>query len=186
MTPNLPKPPPKLPPKAPPKALFNAVAVTAPAPVAQAAAPAAPQPGRPPQMAALTEAMQIFDAIIVEENALLRRQDVQAVKAMAERKEKASVLYLERLRGAFSDAEALGQLPPDERARMAALAQQMKGHVDENAALLRASMQAVERMFGAINDQVRQERTTQVTYSAEGQMDGPAARHSAVAYNASA
>ncbi|HIJ62945.1 MAG TPA: hypothetical protein HPQ04_09670 [Rhodospirillaceae bacterium] len=195
MTPNLPKPPPKLPPKAPPKALVSAVTLataqvaptkTQPLVQAAAAAPASPIPGLPPLLAAMAEAIRIYDAILVEENTLLRRQNVKGVAALLDKKQKATVLYQERLRGTLTEAENLTKLPPEQSVALAKLANDLRSHIEENAALLKGSMHALERMFGVVNEAVRKDRERQVTYSANGRVDGPPVTNSAIAFNSNA
>lgn len=212
--PNLPKPPPKLPPKAPPGVAPKAPPPMAPKALPQLAPKApvagsitvtpgspAPQPatirantgpavtpiaGLAPQIAAMTEALQIYDAILIEENALLTRQDVRGVAALLDRKQKATTLYQERLRGTLANAATLEKLTPEQSGKVSRLAQTLQSHLVENAALLKGSMHALDRVFGVINEAVRKSRDQQVTYSAAGRVDGPGVTSSAIAFNANA
>ena len=202
---NLPKPlpkmPAKLPPRMPPAALpANPVAapsgnppkLTAPPAIMAKPAPGAAKPANPQALdlpagpAAMAEALHIYESILIEENALLRRQNVQGVTALLDRKQKATVLYQERLRGLVANDGTMKSLSPEQKAGLATLANRLQTHLVENAALLKASMNAVERMFGAINDAVRKDREKQLIYSQGGLIAGQPASNSAVAFNGNA
>ncbi|HIJ38539.1 MAG TPA: hypothetical protein HPP80_06535 [Rhodospirillaceae bacterium] len=184
MTPShLPKPPPKAAPKPAMPAGAPPVSAPSPAKPASGAAPVSNPLGLPQTLAAMAEALQIYDSIVVEENRLLHAQDIQAVAALLERKQKATTLYQERLRITLSEKDAVQTLSPEQRQWLVDQAQLLQTHVEENAGLLRANMHAIERLFGAVNEAFRKERDQQVTYSAKGKIDGPPVSNSAIAFN---
>lgn len=182
MTPShLPKPPPKAAPK--PAMPAGAPPVSAPSPTKPSAPPVSNPLGLPQTLAAMAEALQIYDSIVVEENRLLHAQDIPAVAALLERKQKATILYQERLRTTLNEKDSVQTLSPEQRQWLVDQAQLLQTHVEENAGLLRANMHAIERLFGAVNEAFRKERDQQVTYSAKGKIDGPPVSNSAIAFN---
>jgi hypothetical protein len=150
------------------------VAPAATTPVAQAAAPRAPFkprldiPGLTPSMTAMMEAVQIYDALLVEENALLRTGDSAGVAALLDRKMNATRLYQERQRAVLGDQEATRSLTAEQRAEVVTMVRSLEELARENTILLKANMSAIEQLFEVINTAARKMRKREVSYSQAG------------------
>lgn len=158
-------------------------AVQAPRPGAPIQGAAPPRPGSPQgiartaQVAAagatgtvggVIEAVRLMDGVLVEENQVLRRHDARAAAALQERKLAATRLYHERMRALAKDAEAARTMPDEQRAQLAAMARSLDEHVRENAILLKATMDSIDRLFAAINTAAQQKAKREVSYSRKG------------------
>lgn len=156
-----------------------------PAPPAKAAAPApsappvkaAPPPshrpaaslaGLPPSLAAMVEAIDLYDAILAEENTLLRTGDAKGVTALLDRKVAATQLYQERLRVLLADEAGRKTLSAEQRAKTTALAHGLEERAKENALLLKANMTAIEHVIEAVNGAARRSLRKEVGYSGKG------------------
>jgi hypothetical protein len=169
-------------------------ALTAPMPVNAYQAP--PPPMHPvlavsaslsnlhPVMVAMIEAIQIYEAILVEENAYLRTNDANGVTALLDRKMSATRLYQERQRAVLSDPEAPRMMTPEQRAEVVALVRALEELAKENTLLLKANMSAIEQMFEVINNAARKMRKREVAYSDGGVIrDYHNAPSTSLAYN---
>lgn len=159
-------------------------------PVAQAAAPRAPLkprldiPGLTPSMTAMMEAVQIYDALLVEENALLRTGDSAGVAALLDRKMNATRLYQERQRAVLGDQEATRSLTAEQRAEVVTMVRSLEELARENTILLKANMSAIEQLFEVINTAARKMRKREVSYSQAGVIrDYHNAHNVSLAYN---
>ena len=156
-----------------------------PAPPAKAAAPASPAPsvkaapspshrptvslaGLPPSLAAMIEAIDLYDAILTEENTLLRTGDAKGVAALLDRKVAATQLYQERLRALLADEAGRKTLSAEQRAKTTALAHGLEERAKENALLLKANMTAIEHVIEAVNGAARRSLRKEVGYSGKG------------------
>jgi len=212
--PPLPKPPPKalptgLPPKhhAPHHAPAHPVAAAPAAPAAAAmpqrpampvmpAAPApmaAPRPlstpsidmnGLSPNLQAMMEAVEIYEALLEEENEMLRTGNSDGVAAILDRKMSATRLYQERQRTVLGDPEATRSLTPEKRTQVVAKVRALEDLARENTILLKANMSAIEQLFEVINTAARKMRKREVSYSEAGVIrDYNIAHHTSLAYN---
>ena len=130
------------------------------------------------------EAVKLVDDVLVEENQVLRRHDAKAAAALQERKLAATRLYHERMRALLKDAEAVRAMPPEQRMALTALAHGLDERVRENAILLKATMDSIDRLFAAINTAAQQKNHREVAYSRAGVVAGPASPVAAsIAFN---
>jgi hypothetical protein len=135
-------------------------------------------------VSAVIEAVRLVDDVLAEENLVLRRHDARAAAALQERKQAATRLYHERMRIFARDAEAARAMRPEEKAELVALAQGLDQRVRENAILLKATMDSIDRLFAAINHAAQQKVQREVSYSRAG-MVAPSSQPGAasVAFN---
>jgi hypothetical protein len=210
--PPLPKPPPKAPPpglphKAHAPQHHAPVAATPVAPAAQprpttpapapaaAAAPVLPPPrpmstpmvelhGLSPNLQAMMEAVAIYEALLEEENDMLRTGNADGVAALLDRKMAATRLYQERQRTVLGDPEATRSLTPERRTQVVAKIRGLEDLARENTILLKANMGAIEQLFEVINTAARKMRKREVSYGESGTMrDYHIAHHTSLAYN---
>jgi hypothetical protein len=111
------------------------------------------------------EAVRLVDEVLAEENLVLRRHDARGAAALQERKLAATRLYHERMRVFARDADAARAMRPEEKAELVALAQGLDQRVRENAILLKATMDSIDRLFAAINHAAQQKVQKEVSYS---------------------
>jgi hypothetical protein len=168
-------------------------------PRAQGGAKLPPQPGSPQGIArtarvaaagaqgtvsAVIEAVKLVDTVLSEENLVLRRHDAKAAAALQERKQAATRLYHERMRILFRDTEAARTMTLEQRAELVGLARGLDDRVKENAILLKATMDAIDRLFGCINQAAQQRANREVNYSRAGMVAANASPAAAsIAFN---
>ena len=119
-------------------------------------------------VSAVIEAVKLVDTVLMEENKVLRRHDAQAAAALQERKIAATRLYHERMRALTRDVEAARAMSLEERHELVELARGLDDRVKENAILLKATMDAIDRLFGYINQAAQQKAAREVAYSRAG------------------
>ncbi|HLN25665.1 MAG TPA: hypothetical protein VK558_16950 [Patescibacteria group bacterium] len=172
-----------LPGKAAPAANAAAKTATAPTPIRPQAQPqAAAQPqiatptidlrGLPASLAQMAEAVSLLDAVLSAENLLLRGHDAHGVAAMQDRKLAVTRLYQERLRAFLKDEGRARDLTAEQRDKVVALVRAMEARAEENANLLKANMNAIERLFETINSSMLKKKNPDVLYSRKGVMTG--------------
>ena len=96
---------------------------------------------------------------------MLRRHDTKAAAALQDRKLAATRLYQERMRALVRDTEAARAMTQDQRLQLSQMAHGLDERVRENAILLKAAMDAMERLFGAINQAAQKKVQKEVAYS---------------------
>lgn len=114
------------------------------------------------------EAVRLMDSVLDEENQVLRRHDAKGAAALQERKLAATRLYHERMRALTRDPGAARAMSPEERTELSSLAHGLDARVRENAILLKATMDAIDRLFGCINQAAQQKAKREVSYSRAG------------------
>jgi hypothetical protein len=114
------------------------------------------------------EAVRLMDSVLDEENQVLRRHDAKGAAALQERKLAATRLYHERMRALTRDPDAARTMSPEERTELSSLAHGLDERVRENAILLKATMDAIDRLFGCINQAAQQKAKREVSYSRAG------------------
>ena len=133
---------------------------------------------------AVIEAVRLVDNVLSEENLVLRRHDAVGVAALQERKLAATRLYNERMRLLSRDAEATRGMTLEQRSELVTLARGLDDRVRENAILLKASMDAIDRLFGCINQAAQQNANKEVNYSRAGMVAANASPSAAsIAFN---
>ncbi|OIQ85833.1 hypothetical protein GALL_323290 [mine drainage metagenome] len=146
--------------------------------------PAVDMAALPPHMLPMVEAIILYDELLVEENGYLRACDSKSVEALQPRKQSATKLYNDRLRTLLSDPAGMRSAPPAVRDQVMALIKCLEARCNENATLLKASMEATEKVFGVINSAVMEARRREALYTRSGAVHwGP---NNAVAFNATA
>lgn len=116
----------------------------------------------------MVEAIDLYDAILTEENTLLRGGDAKGIAALLDRKIAATQLYQERLRALLADEAGRKTLSPEQRAKTTALAHGLEERAKENALLLKANMTAIEHVIEAVNGAARRSLRKEVGYSGKG------------------
>ncbi|MBB4286370.1 hypothetical protein [Roseospira goensis] len=139
-----------------------------------------------PAAAEVVRAARALADLLVEENAALRRHDVDAVRALADRKEATTRLYRERMLAVHKDPGHLTGLPEGERAVVRQTGVYLDAHLAENARLLKATMEGTNRLMSLIVDAVKHVNAERAPgYAADGRMSDPTHNPSRVtmAYN---
>jgi len=191
------KAPPPAPGRAPAKPGAPAMRQATQPPARPAAVP--PRPGTPAGIARtarvaaagatgtvgqVVEAVRLMDSVLTEENQVLRRHDAAAAAALQDRKLAATRLYHERMRALVRDTEAAKAMSADQRTELRLLAQGLDQRVRENAILLKATMVAIDRLFGCINQAAQQKVKREVAYSRDGVVaSGGAPTATSIAFN---
>jgi hypothetical protein len=140
----------------------------------------------PEHMGPMVEAIQLYDALLCEENAMLKASDAKGVSALLERKMSATRLYQERLRAVLGDGESTRSLATDQRATIVAMVKCLEARARENTILLKANMGAIEQVFEVINTAARKMRRREVAYSKAGTICDSYSPHSvSLAFNQS-
>ena len=176
-------------PAAPAPQMAAAAAAPAMLPAPVQAAPRAPLPlidlrGLPPAMAGMMEAIQIYEELLVEENAALRSGDSKTVAALLDRKMGATRLYQDRLRTVLGDSEIIRSLSTEHRSQVVSMVRSLEELARENTVLLKANMGAIEQLFEVINTAARKMRKREVAYSQAGVIrDYQTAATTSLAYN---
>ena len=130
------------------------------------------------------EAVKLVDEVLAEENQVLRRHDAAGARALQERKLAATRLYHERMRALGRDPAAMKALSREERAELVGIAKALDERVRENAILLKATMDSIDRLFSCINQAAQQKAKREVSYSRAGMVAPSAAPAAAsIAFN---
>ncbi|MTJ81976.1 MAG: flagellar protein FlgN [Telmatospirillum sp.] len=138
----------------------------------------------PQPMVEMLEAIEIYDELLIEENAALKASDSDGVEALLERKTAATRLYQERLRVLLSDPQNTRGLPPDQRNAVIARIRDLEERTRENTILLKANMGAIEQLFQVINEAARKARRQELGYSKAGTIQDVYSRNGvSLAYN---
>jgi hypothetical protein len=124
------------------------------------------------EISGMIEAVRMFDEVISAENHLLRAHNPKGVGALQDRKMAALRLYQERLRTLLKDAETIKGMTSEQRGKVKQLVAAMENRAEENALLLRANMDAINRLFEAINTAVHDKLNRDITYSRAGVVNG--------------
>ena len=151
------------------------------APRAMGAAGARPQPKTEELMAVIRQLTEL----LTKENAALKRHRTDEVKAFTERKEQLARLYQGHMNAVHRDPGMLKALDPAKRAALTRDAMRLGELMQENAALLKGSIQSINMFFKAVTDAVkeRQEKMS-AAYSRSGVMGNYIAKRSlAVSFN---
>lgn len=130
--------------------------------------------------------MQELTELLTWENGELKAHRVDSIRETVERKEALSRAYLEKMIAIKRKPEHLKELPDARRAALAEAGHRLDAAMERNGALLKAKIDTVNRLMGAVVDAVREYKADQAAaYAGNGRMDdrhtGP--RGSAVALN---
>ncbi|WP_299441430.1 hypothetical protein [uncultured Rhodospira sp.] len=122
-------------------------------------------------VAEVLRAAQALTEVLVEENTALRSHNVEAVKALADRKNACTQLYRKRMLAIHRDPGHMTNLPEDEREIVRAMGVWMDAHLSENVRLLKSTMEATNRLMTVIVDAMRDVNgEAAAAYNAGGRM----------------
>lgn len=138
----------------------------------------------PPHMVPMVDAIIMYDELLVEENEALRACNSKAVEALQPRKQEATKIYNDRLRTLLADPAGMRGQPPEIRDKVMALIRSLEERCNENAVLLKANMEATEKVFGVINNAVIEARRREAMYTSKGAVNW--GHNTSVAFNATA
>jgi len=138
----------------------------------------------PPNMVPMVEAIIMYDDLLLEENEHLRACNPKGVEALQPRKQEATKVYNDRLRTLLSDPAGMRGQPPEIRDKVMALIRGLEERCAENAMLLKANMEATEKVFGVINNAVIEARRREAMYTRSGGVNW--GNNTSVAFNATA
>ena len=147
----------------------------------RAMGPARPQPKTDELMAVIRQLTEL----LTKENAALKRHRTDEVKALTERKEQLARLYQGHMNAVHRDPGMLRALDSAKRAGLTREAMRLGELMQENAALLKGSIQSINMFFKAVTEAVkdRQEKMS-AAYSRSGVMGNYIAKRSlAVSFN---
>jgi len=174
-------------PSMPAGASAGPISASRPGPSAQAAATTSARIDLrilPAHMVPMVEAIIMYDELLVEENDALAACNPKAVEALQTRKQEATKIYNDRLRTLLSDPNGMRGQPPEIRDQVMALIRQLEQRCAENAMLLKANMEATEKVFGVINSAVIEARRREAMYTNKGGVNW--GNNTSVAFNATA
>ncbi|WP_218128435.1 hypothetical protein [Rhodospira trueperi] len=125
-----------------------------------------------PEAAEVVRAARTLADLLIEENKALRVHDVEAVKALTERKNTCTHVYRQRMLAIHRDPGHLTGLPEDEREIVRATGVWLEAHLSENARLLKSTMEGTNRLMGLVVKAVREVNEEQAAgYAADGRLD---------------
>jgi hypothetical protein len=124
------------------------------------------------EAAEVVRAARTLADLLIEENKALRVHDVEAVKALAERKNTCTQVYRQRMLAIHRDPGHLTGLPEDEREVVRATGVWLDAHLSENARLLKSTMEGTNRLMGVVVKAVREVNGDRAAgYDAGGRLD---------------
>jgi hypothetical protein len=130
------------------------------------------------------EAVKLVDEVLIEENDVLRRHDARGAALLQDRKQAATRLYMERMRVLIKDVNSAKKISPEQRLQLGQMARGLDQHVRDNAILLKATMDSIDRLFGAINVAAQKKSKRDLSYSRRGLVADAASAHAAsIAFN---
>ena len=123
--------------------------------------------------------------LLTKENAALKRHRTDEVKGFTERKEHLARVYQGHMTAIHRDPTPLQALDSGKRTQLTSYAMRLGELMQENAALLKGSIQSINMYFKAVTDAVRErQEKLAAAYSRRGAMTGYIARRSlAVSFN---
>lgn len=129
---------------------------------------------------ALRGVLRDLTDLLLEENGALERHDLDRVRGLATRKEHLARLYREQMDAISSNPVLIDRLPDAERDGLAADAGRLNEAMAQNGILLRARMDASNRVVQFVVEAVKRHRSGNATYSAKGRLDGVGAPRGAM------
>lgn len=110
-----------------------------------------------------------FSDVVEMENKALKEYDTKAVEALLERKKSLSTAYETRMKG-FDQLtpDVLKAADPELRDHLVAAGKKLEKAIDENARLLKVSMDVQQNVVDAIAEAVREATPNAGTYGANG------------------
>lgn len=135
----------------------------------------------------LVEVVELLGELLDVENAALTVHNFEKVRELAMRKEGLARLYAELMQGVAANPVCLtAGLDEERQAHLRTMAANLQSRVDTNRRLLQANVDACNRMLRAVVTAVKDKRTTNAVYGAQGHLDeGPGVGEGmAIAYNA--
>lgn len=142
-------------------------------PVATAAHPAAPAAVPTPdpameaaraRLGAVIETMDLLTGLFAEEEAAIAARDVDALKALADRKQALGRAYDEALRALRLDTEAQAALDEGSKAAFRERAAAFQAAVEANAGLLKVQSEVSQKVVDAIVTAINHQRLQETGY----------------------
>ncbi|MEO5373822.1 MAG: hypothetical protein H7840_06020 [Alphaproteobacteria bacterium] len=137
----------------------------------------AAQPG-PGKIDQLFDAVNLLDEVLDQENAALKVHNIAKVRELAERKERLTRLYTDNVKAVTGAPDLLKAMEPERRERLKAFAVKLETNAAVNSRLLKANVDAANRLMKIVVEAVRERRSSNAGYSAVGalaadEMKGP-------------
>lgn len=117
----------------------------------------------------------LCELLEIENDALLRH-DADTVRELSANKSALARLYEQSVLPMADDPSLVDALEPDEREILIEMGTRLKGLVEENALLLKAEMEARQKVMDAMVNAVRVISANTVTYGATGSFEGTAGK----------
>jgi len=122
----------------------------------------------------LIQAMEQLAALFREETLLARKRDATALRRLSESKHILVRAYDEAARTLRLDIEGFTAIDTDIKDRLRHIASDFRQAVEENAATLRANMQATQSIVNTMVSTINKERAGEAGYVSRGGMALPA------------
>jgi len=122
----------------------------------------------------LISVMSRMAELLQAENLALREQRAEDVKALLDEKANVSRIYETRVKGLVEISErdeSHDEVDPDLRERLIGLGQKTHKLMEENAMLLKVSIEANKRVIDAVAEAVKESRVAAGVYTARGAVD---------------
>ena len=122
------------------------------------------------------------------ENEALGQHDAVTVRELAENKDALVRFYHKSVQPMADEPALVDTLEPEQREELKALGTRLAGLVALNEMMLKAEIEARERVMGVVVDVVRRKNANTITYGRKGTFDetvGTTADRNAIAYNKS-
>lgn len=111
--------------------------------------------------------------VLEMENEALAARDVDGVRELTETKQALARMYEQAMRPVNDEPELLDRLTPERKEELTQLGLRLKELVDQNALLLKARMDACQKVMDVLVDAVKRESTTTTHYGHAGRIDQP-------------
>jgi len=116
--------------------------------------------------------------LIEVENEALRNHDTVTVRELAENKEALARFYEKAVQPMADEPTLLDTLEPEQKDDLKALGARLAGLIAANAMMLKAEMEARERVMGVVVNAVRQQNANTISYGRAGTFDESQGTHS--------
>lgn len=118
------------------------------------------------------------------ENEALTQHDIQTVRDLSDNKAALARIYEQALLPMSEDPSLVDGLEPEQREELTALGRRLQELVEVNARILKAEMEATNRLMDAVVSAVKTNAPNTVTYGKGGAFDGhKGPEHNSVALN---
>lgn len=122
----------------------------------------------PAKLDQVREVVTLLNDVVKAENAALKGNDIDAVRDLAERKERLARLYNDHVQAIAAAPRIVADMDADARAGLKALAEDLEKNMGTNARLLKANLDAANRLMKIVVEAVKEHRANIAGYSAGG------------------